>query len=235
MIEARGFFDQQQESHSYEFLKTLTRAQDQAAADILNAEVRGRTLSIGGIWECYKSPPRLKELTVLDLSENMLKSYAPPGCRAVAGDLYEASFQEGGFDTVVFSLVLHHVARGGWGECERRVDEAIKRACRWVRPGGKIHILEYCPHPFWMPVQRLGLPLTKLLLRIVKQPLVVMQPRRFYEKILSRAGLVEIETRRILPPGYNEWAWFPVFMAVGWFKMPVKIYPKMHIFTGTKP
>jgi SAM-dependent methyltransferase len=233
--QAQEFFDRQQESRHYEQLKTLTRAQDQAAADYLNAQTRGRVLSIGGVWERYKTPEKLQELTVLDLSESMLKSYAPKEARAVAADLYEVSFNEGEFDTVVFSLVLHHVARGGWGECERRVHDALKRAWRWLKPGGRVYVLEYCPHPLWMPLQRLGLPATKLILKMIKQPLVVMHARGFYERALESAGFVSRQTRRIAPPGFNEWAWFPVFMAVNWLRMPVKIYPKMHIFVSTKP
>ena len=192
-------------------------------------------LSIGGVWECYHNPPGLKQLTVLDLSENMLKSYAPSGARAVAADLYGGQLEAGAFDTVVFSLVLHHVAQGGWGECESRIHEALKRARLWLKAGGKVYVLEYCPHPLWMPLQRLGLPLTKLLLKMVKQPLVVMHARGFYEKALDSAGFVACRTRRIIPHRFNEWALFPVFMAVSWFKMPVKIYPKMHVFSGSKP
>jgi len=73
MGDVAQFFDEQQKSSAYRELKTLTRAIDRAAADIMNREARGRVLSIGGVWEFFDKGPGLSELTVLDLSAEMLK------------------------------------------------------------------------------------------------------------------------------------------------------------------
>ena len=233
MSEVKEFFDAQRRDASYEKLKALTRGADRAAADILNAEVAGRTLSLGGTWEFFGPVPRLTELVCLDLSDAMLDAYAPKGAARVVGDLYEADFPPASFDSVAFTLILHHVARGGWRECEARVAEALVRARRWLKPGGRLFILEYCPHAAWMPLQRLLLPLTRLFLRLAGQPLVVMHDRGFYARALAAAGFSSVELRRIDPPGTSSWTWFPVFMAVRWLKLPLGVYPKMNVIIAS--
>jgi SAM-dependent methyltransferase len=238
MSEQRGqdvsqFFDRHKSSHDYERLKELTRAQDSAVAELLNAEVHGRALFVGGVWEFFERPPKVTDISVLDLSAEMAKTYAPAGAKITIGDLYAADFPERSFDSIVFSLLLHHVAQGNWAECERRIQDALSRAKRWLAPGGTVFILEYCPHPAWQPVQRLALPATGLLLRAIGQPLVVMHSRAFYEETLRAGGYSDIRARRIAPAGIDEWTWFPVFMAAPALKMPLKFYPKMHLITGT--
>ncbi len=235
MSEVEKFFAAQQRDASYEALKSLTRGVDRAAADVLNKEVRGRTLSVGGVWEFFSPGPQLSPLVCLDLSAPMLESYAPAGAEKVVGDMFETELSENSFDSVVFSLILHHVAQGNWGECEGRIREALARTRRWLKPGGTVFILEYCPHPFWMPIQRLILPLTRLFLKLVGQPLVVMHDKGFYEREFAAAGFGSIAARRISATGVSDWTWFPVFMAVPWLKLPLKVYPRMHILVAGKP
>jgi hypothetical protein len=159
----------------------------------------------------------------------MLNDYCPQGAARVEGDLYDIEFAPASFDTVVFPLMLHHTPAGNWSACEQRVRDAIERAESWLRPGGRVFIVEYCPHPFWYVVQRGLLPLTRRFLAAFDQPLVVMYSRRFYEHVLqNQLGSVEVE--RIDPPGFNYWTWYPVFMAVPWLKMPLSLYPKLHVF-----
>jgi hypothetical protein len=81
-----------------------------------------------------------------------------------------------------------------------------------------------------MPVQRGLLPLTKLFLKLVGQPLVVMHPRAFYERLLGRFS----SRQAVALTSGDDWAWFPVFMSVGWLKLPLKVYPKPFVFSATK-
>jgi len=227
------FFDEEQAGQRYRNLKALTRAQDLAAADRLNREVEGDVLCIGGLWEHFSRGPAVRRVTVLDLSPRMLETYGA-GVEAVVGDLYACELPSGGFDSVVFALVLHHVAQGGWRECRARIHDALARAARWLRPGGRAWILEYCPARPWMPLQRAALPFTRAFLRRVGQPLVVMHDAPFYARALEQAGFRDASAERIQPPSFDEWAWFPVFMATPWLRIPVKLYPKMHLFRATR-
>jgi Methyltransferase domain len=227
----REFFDRQQATNHYEALKRMTGKLDLVAADYLNTEVRGDALTIGGIWDFFAWGDHLRNLTVLDLSPEMLKVYCPPRARGIIGDLYTCEFHPGSFDSVVFPLMLHHTPQGSWRSSEARIDEAMARAQRWLRPPGRVFILEYCPHPAWYPLQRGLLPLTRGFLKAVNQPLVVMYTRGFYERML-RARFGSCEARRIDPEGFNYWAWYPVFMSIRWLKMPFAIYPKLHIFAA---
>jgi SAM-dependent methyltransferase len=228
----REFFDKQQATHQYGSLKNMTRVLDEEAARILNEEVAGDALSIGGIWDFFEWTDRLKTLTVLDLSPEMLKVYKPENATGIVGDLYSHEFEPGSFDSVVFPLMLHHTPQGNWQACEARIHEAVERAQRWLRPGGRLFILEYCPHPFWSPIQRGLLPLTRKFLDTFDQPLVVMYTRAFYEEALKRR-FGSCHVRRVDPAGFNYWIWYPVFMAIRWLRMPLALYPKLHVFVAS--
>jgi hypothetical protein len=228
------FFDRQQSSHRYRELKQRTAPLDREAAARLNAAVSGRVLAVGGVWDHFEWGPQLESLTVLDLSEQMLSAYTPDGALAVVGDLYEHDFPAASFDAVVFPLMLHHVAEGSWRSCRHRVERAVERAAGWVAPGGRLHVLEYCPHPAWNPLQIALLPLTRRLLGAFGQPLVVMHTRAFYERLLGRE-VGACQTLRIAPAGFDWWSWYPVFMSIRWLRLPFALYPKLHLFSAVKP
>jgi hypothetical protein len=231
--DVREFFAQQQATNSYSDLKSMTEALDAAAASELNDLVRGKVLAVGGVWDFFEWHPRVRSLTVLDLSIEMLGSYCPPGGTQIEGDLYTVDLPAESFDTVVFTLMLHHTPRGNWRECERRIDVALDRAKGWLRPGGRVVILEYCPHPAWYPAQRALLPVTRRFLARFGQPLVVMYTRHFYERRLNE-HFFGTTAARVAPPDFDYWIWYPVFMSVRWLRVPFAVYPKLHIFKATK-
>jgi SAM-dependent methyltransferase len=201
------------------------------AARLLNAGVRGDALTIGGIWDFFTWGDHLTSLTVLDLSPEMLKVYCPDNAVGVVGDVYQHEFPADSFDSVVFPLMLHHTPQGNWRSCEARVEEAIDRARAWLRPGGRLFILEYCPQPAWAPVQRALLPATKWFLTRFHQPMVVMYTRAFYERVLTeRFG--SCGAHLVDPPGFNYRKWYPVFMSIRWLRVPMTVYPKLHVFTA---
>jgi Methyltransferase domain len=229
--DVREFFDRQQVDNQYESLKAMTRDLDVEAARILNSSIRGNVLSVGGIWDFFSWNEQVDGLTVLDLSEEMLKVYCPEGATGVVGDFYQHDFEPESFDSVVFPLMLHHTPQGNWRSCEARVEQAVERARSWLRKDGQLFILEYCPHPAWEPVQRLMLPFTKWFLARFNQPLVVMYTRRFYDNVLTGA-FRSSESHLVDPKGFNYWKWYPVFMSIRWLRMPLAIYPKLHVFTA---
>jgi SAM-dependent methyltransferase len=229
--DVREFFDRQQADNEYESLKQMTQELDVEAGHSLNAMVRGNTLSVGGIWDFFSWGDQLESLTVLDLSAEMLKVYCPDKATGVVGDFYTQEFPEESFDSIVFPLMLHHTPQGNWKSCESRVEEAVERARRWLRKDGQLVILEYCPSPVWLPVQRALLPVTKLFLAGFNQPLVVMYTRSFYERVLTeRIG--STWSHRVNPKGFNYWKWYPIFMSIRWLRMPMALYPKLHVFTA---
>lgn len=225
----REFFDRQHEDDRYASLKGKTMALDAAAAECLVTFVRGDVLCVGGVWDFFRWTQRMRSVTVLDLSLAMLSSYCPEGATRVEGDLYEVDFPAESFDTVVFPLMLHHTPMGNWTTCTARIAEAFERAKRWLRPGGRVLIVEYCPHPALSPVQRCLLPLTRRFLAAFGQPLVVMYTRGFYERQLLKHFDV-VKGERIEPAGFDYWTWYPIFMSIGWLRLPLALYPKLHVF-----
>jgi hypothetical protein len=231
--DVRDFFDRQQAENEYESLKQMTQELDVEAGRSLNALVRGDTLSVGGIWDFFSWGKGLESLTVLDLSPEMLKVYCPENATGVVGDFYTLDFPEESFDSIVFPLMLHHTPQGNWRSCEARVELAVERARRWLRKDGQLVILEYCPAPLWLPLQRALLPLTKWFLTTFNQPLVVMYGRSFYERVLAeRIG--SAWSQRVDPQGFDYSKWYPVFMSIRWLRMPMALYPKLHIFVAER-
>jgi SAM-dependent methyltransferase len=229
--DVREFFDRQQTDNQYESLKYMTRQLDLEAALRLNSSVKGDVLSVGGIWDFFSWEDPLRSLTVLDLSAEMLRAYCPNDAVGVVGDFYDYEFPAASFDTIVFPLMLHHTPQGNWRSCESRVERALERAQRLLRKDGTIFILEYCPHPVLASAQRILLPFTRWFLAKFRQPLVVMYPREFYAKVLSeRFG--SSEARRVDPTGFNYWKWYPIFMSIRWLRMPLALYPKLHLITA---
>ncbi len=229
--DVRDFFDRQQLDDAYSSLKSMTRELDIHAARMLNSSVHGDVLSVGGVWDFFERSDSVRSLTVMDLSDAMLDVYAPEGATRVVGDLYEQEFPNASFDTVVFTLMLHHTARASWKESEDRIDEAFRRSHRWLRPGGHVFILDSCPHPAWMRLERMMLPLTFRFLRAFHQPPVAMYSKAFYEVHLA-ACFGSAHTDRVDPPDFNYWKWYPIFMSIRWLRMPLIIYPKMCVISA---
>jgi hypothetical protein len=228
----REFFDE--EADQYPLLKSLSAKLDLFVASYLNHEVRGRTLAVGGVWDHFEWRPHLESLTVLDMSERMLAAWCPQNARGIVGDLYVHEFPPASFDSVVLPLILHHTPQGNWLESQRRVDEAVARASRWLTDEGRLFIVEWCPHPAWYWLERIVLPLTRRFLALLRQPLVVMHSRAFYEEILAR-HFRRVETIPVVPDGFNWWAWYPIFMSTPRLRLPFAIYPKMTVFAAARP
>ena len=227
----REFFDRQQTDNQYESLKHMTRQLDTEAALQLNSSVKGDVLSVGGIWDFFSWGDQLSSLTVIDLSAEMLSAYCPADATGVEGDFYDHDFSEQRFDTIVFPLMLHHTPKGNWQSCEARIERAMERAQHLLRKDGQIFILEYCPNPALFSVERVLLPFTRWFLAKFKQPLVVMYSRSFYERLLNKR-FGSSEAHRIDPAGFNYWTWYPIFMSIRWLRMPLAIYPKLHLITA---
>jgi hypothetical protein len=225
------FFDEQQATDGYSSLKAMTRELDEAAAGLVNDQVAGDVLSIGGVWDGFEWTRDVRSVTVLDLSARMLDSYCPTGATRVKGDLFEVEFAPGKFDTVVFPLVLHHTPLHNWSTSQRRVRDALARADGWLRAGGKVVIVEYCAQLIWTAAQRGALPATKRFLRRFGQPLVIMQSRRFYESVLAE-NYDTVVSQRVDADGFDYSKWYPIFMGVRWLRIPFVLYPRLHVLTA---
>ena len=233
MTDDRAFFDQQTADNRYSQTKEQCRGQDEAGSHILNAEVSGDVLVVGGVWDWFEWKPALKTLTILDVSSGMLQAYSPPGAVPILGDFFELEFAEGSFDAIVFPLMLHHTAERSWGYSALRIRQALERARRWLRPGGRVLIFEHCPHRAWSPIQRLLFPVTKQFMEMIGQEVVLMNTREAYEDHL-RAVFGACQTVAVRAHGLKPWSLLPVFLGAPWIKLPFAVYPKAHVFLAAR-
>jgi hypothetical protein len=231
------FFDDQQSTSKYDRLKARTKFIDQAAGAFLNDNIRGNVLCVGGVWDFFTwRRPAVESMTVVDLSQKMLDAYSPEGSTKVLGDFYQCDFAAGQFDSIVMPLILHHVAEGDgstWGFVQKRITDAFALAQRWTKPGGRVFVMEYCPHRAWMPLQSALVPVTKRFLRVLGQPLVAMHNKEFYLDSLRQASF-EPTAMALETTGFAWHSFFPLFMATPWLQVPFAVFPKPHIFIGVR-
>jgi hypothetical protein len=39
-------------------------------------------------------------------------------------------------------------------------------------------------------------------------------------------------SQRVDPEGFDYSKWYPVFMSIRWLRMPMALYPKLHVFVA---
>lgn len=229
-----SFFDVQASDDRYRSLKALTEAVDHHAADLLNAEMKGDVLTIGGVWDYYEPRSAISSMTVVDVSESMLATYTPEGAIGLVGDLFDLDLAPSSFDSVVFPLMLHHLAAQNWATSLDRLDQAVSIAASCVRDGGRVLIYERCPVTALYQLQRLALPVSKRVLERSGQPLVIMHSLKHYMSVLRR-HFRSVEATSVSTHGMSPWTMYPVFMTSSLLRIPHGLYPRPYVIKASHP
>lgn len=188
--------------------------------------VRGRVLSIGGLWPRHStSAVSNLDLVVADVSEEMLRPHREAGLSTVLDDARALSFPDDSFDHVVLPLVLHHITDQSWRAARREARKVIDEVKRVLKGGGYVWISEFSVRRpvYW--AEAVAAPLTRLVLGIADIPLVIMHPTEFYRGLLRQESFGEIGTYYPDPPG-ARWS-DPIRPIIGlpWLKVPRVLYP----------
>ncbi|MGB8330099.1 MAG: class I SAM-dependent methyltransferase [Polyangiales bacterium] len=199
---------------------------NELSARYIEEGVRGRVLSIGGLWPRYshKAVSEL-DLVVLDVSEEMLRPHREAGISTVLGDARALSFPDGSFDHVVLPLVLHHITDQSWRAARTAVRDALRQARRVLTSGGRIWISEFSVRRpvYW--AEAVAAPITRLVLGLMDIPLVIMHPGEFYRDLLLHESFSDVSVYYPDPPS-ARWR-DPIRPVIGlpWLTVPRVLYP----------
>lgn len=163
------------------------------AHERLKDELKGCVLSVGGLW--VGAVPRAmseSEITVLDVSAEMLSSFETQGARGVLGDGRDMPFSAAQFDHVVFPLVIHHITDGGARGARRNTIRVLKEAHRVLRPHGSVWVREITVPRWAYAIQLASAPLSERVLARFGIPLVILHSNAFLRDALLQTGFGEI-------------------------------------------
>ena len=169
----------------------LRRSYHSEFADILNRELIGDVLCVGGLYQNAVGSPQ-RRTTVIDVSSEMLRIWAARGVATQVGDARKLPTASASADHVVFPLVLHHITDGRAGASRENVASCLREAKRVLRPGGRIWAIEiFVSGPVYGAELALA-PLTRGLLATRNIPLVIFHSQAFYQSRLEESGFSNV-------------------------------------------
>lgn len=187
--------------------------------------VDGRTLGLGGLWTHASLFACSATVVVADLSFAMLRTWAADGAPAAQCDALELPFAAGSLDHVVLPLILHHVAGSSARQSEVAVRQVLEGVRSILKPGGTVWISELCPAPTVYRIEKLMAFVTRFLLGLVGEPLVMMHSEQFYVDELGRQGWVDVRAERIESEDTRHTDLIRPVIAVPWLRIPRFLFP----------
>lgn len=168
----------------------LRRSYHAEFAAILNRELSGDVLCVGGLYQNADLGGG-QRFSVVDVSEQMLQTWAQRGARVQVGDARRLPVPAGSIDHVVFPLVLHHITDGSAGASRQNVAACLHDAYRVLRPGGTVWAIEILVSGVTYGAELALAPVTRAALATQGIPLVIFHSRHFYLSQLGIAGFTD--------------------------------------------
>jgi SAM-dependent methyltransferase len=165
----------------------LRRSYHAEFADILNRELTGDVLCVGGLYQNVTLSLH-RRITVVDVSSEMLRAWAARGVATQVGDARKLPIESASVDHVVFPLVLHHITDGRAKASRDNVETCLREAQRVLRPGGTLWAIEIFVSAAVYGVELALAPLTRSLLATRSIPLVIFHSHAFYQSRFERLG-----------------------------------------------
>ena len=206
------------------------------AAKKIEAGLDGRVLCVGGLWDQATLSLSRYSVTIADLSQQMLEAYSDPQLRKVRCDALQLSFASSSVRHVVLPLIVHHIAGNSGLEARRLARTVFERLLDVVEPGGRLWISELCISRIVYGLELLAAPLTRRILNLGRQPLVIMHSAGFYRQALADAGWLDIRVDRIQATDAKPLDIVGVILAAPWLRVPRFVYPiKPTLISARRP
>jgi SAM-dependent methyltransferase len=197
---AREHFDRI--SHRYERASKSWSAiyeRVKAHLDPLIANQRVLDIGSGGVFPYDTALP--SEITVLDISPNMLEAVDDPNVVTRVGDARNLEgIEDGSVDVMLFILSIHHINGDSAEESFATLDSILASARRALCQGGHLVVVEPVLPRRWFRLESLAFPLTRSLLARFGVPMIFFYSLEFLKERLARHFATDasaIQTERI--------------------------------------
>ncbi len=208
---------------------------NQLAARHIEEGVSGRVLSIGGLWPRHSQEALSDlDLTVADVSEEMLRPHREAGLCTALDDARALSFPDASFDHVVLPLVLHHITDQSWVAARREVNKVLAEVRRVLKRGGRVWISEFSVSWTVYCSEAAAAPLTRFVLGLAGIPLVVMHSIDFYRSTLRRQQFDDLQSYYPVPADASWRDPIRPIIGLPWLKVPRGLYPVRPVVLSAK-
>ena len=200
--------------------------------EVIEPGLKGVVLDLGSGGVTEYRPGRIELLVSMDNVLEFLKNSRNAAAAEVCGDVTAVPLREASVDVIVLQHVLHHLTGPGYRQNLRNVRAAAAEACRVLKPGGVIHIVDsMVPSPL-QTVQVAAYRLSRALLGLFGRPMVFFFSAGRLSRVLEDAGLRPDAVRHIDWGEMNEvsQALFP------WLRFPLRKTPiKCLVVSARRP
>jgi ubiquinone/menaquinone biosynthesis C-methylase UbiE len=220
MIQSQRFFNKVS-SHYQDFIeKGESLNFIDASKDIIEAWIGGRVLDVGNGGVRRFHPPQTTLYVGVDFSLEMLKKGKNRTYDKVCGEALNLPFKEGGFDTILYFYLLHHLAQGSIRATNEAVKKALSEGSICLKKGGNVIITETCLPSFLEKVERAFFFILRILFFLTKQSEVFLFSAETFTRILTKCGYKEIRTWKAYREVDSPWKWVPISIGFPTLKIP---------------
>jgi ubiquinone/menaquinone biosynthesis C-methylase UbiE len=181
----------------------------------------------GGVRRFYS--PQTSLYVGVDFSLEMLKRGEDRTYHKVCGEAINLPFKEGGFDTILYFYLLHHLAQGSVGGTMEAVKKALREGSFRLKRGGNLIIAETCVPSFLEKVERAFFFILRIFLFFMRQSEVFLFSVETLTRILTQCGYKEIRTWKISGEEESPWTWVPISIVFPNLKIPRWMNPSRGI------
>jgi ubiquinone/menaquinone biosynthesis C-methylase UbiE len=172
----------------------------------------------GGVRRFY--PPQTSFYVGVDFSLEMLRRGEDKTYHKVCGEAINLPFKEGGFNTILYLYLLHHLAKGSIGGTMEAVKKALREGSLCLEREGNVIIAETCVSSFLEKVERAFFFILRIFLFFTRQSEVFLFSVETLTRILTQCGYKEIRTWKISGEEESPWTWVSISIVFPNLKIP---------------
>lgn len=220
VIRSQRFFNRVSSHYQDLIGQRITPDQFNVRKAIVEPRIGERVLDVGngGVRGFY--PPQTSFYVGIDFSLEMLRRGRDRTYHKVCGEAITLPFKEGGFNTILYFYLLHHLAQKSVGATMEAVKKALREGFLCLKTGGNVIIAETCIPSFLEKVERALFFILRVFLFFTKQSEVFLFSAETLTRILTQCGYKEIRTWEIPREEKSPWTWVPISIVFPNLKIP---------------